>query len=249
MILLHLIAMIPFALVSGIYIHDSDDKLMMKKQFMFPVMDNYMPHGKHLKLKRLLRKMGSDFDAEWMSVRTPDLSNVVPESTLKHVDGIDRLLQKNRINYLIDSHVSDFNNNNKTKETLFVFLEKLSHCEIRYQWDDLGSLFWPRYVKSGKCVTGDSCSWPPGMLCQSKKPKILKILNWRCVRKNANSKPVNGVQNNKSMDVRNVGKNKQIAGKIRLKTKRSITSVLKQNLRCRWRKITHEVIAKCECSC
>ena len=62
-----------------------------------------------------------------------------------------------------------------------MFLEQLSHCPLSYQWKDLGSSVWPRYIKETYCVR-KSCSYPDGMFCSSSDRAMVKVtlLYWTC---------------------------------------------------------------------
>ncbi|KAL5965703.1 Noggin [Taenia solium] len=55
-------------------------------------------------------------------------------------------------------------------------------CEMDFIWKDLGSLYWPRWIRMGVCLArlGSSCSWPPGMKCQPSGSRVLRLLNWNC---------------------------------------------------------------------
>jgi len=79
-------------------------------------------------------------------------------------------------------------------------LERAS-CPIRLVWNDMGALFWPRWVRRGECddettagysrdVIADSqhdkdkiiksCSWPPGMRCVPEASRNIHLLRWQC---------------------------------------------------------------------
>ncbi|VDM31484.1 unnamed protein product [Hydatigera taeniaeformis] len=55
-------------------------------------------------------------------------------------------------------------------------------CEMDFIWKDMGSLYWPRWIRMGVCLArlGSSCSWPPGMKCQPSGSRVLRLLNWNC---------------------------------------------------------------------
>ncbi|TPP67698.1 Bone morphogenetic protein antagonist noggin [Fasciola gigantica] len=55
-------------------------------------------------------------------------------------------------------------------------------CEMEFIWEDLGSLFWPRWIRRGVCLNkpSQSCSWPPGMKCQPSGSRALRLLHWKC---------------------------------------------------------------------
>ena len=81
------------------------------------------------------------------------------------------------------------------------WLVEKATCPVRYIWEDLGTHFWPRYVRRGFCTENtipdevktrvqsslteerlieQDCSWPPGMFCVSGDAKLLRILSWKC---------------------------------------------------------------------
>lgn len=55
-------------------------------------------------------------------------------------------------------------------------------CEMEFVWEDLGPLFWPRWIRRGVCLNnqGRSCSWPPGMKCHPSGSRALQLLHWKC---------------------------------------------------------------------
>ena len=69
----------------------------------------------------------------------------------------------------------------RAKKHFRQYLEQLSHCPLNYQWKDLGSSVWPRYIKETYCVR-KSCSYPPGMYCSSSDRAMVKVtlLYWTC---------------------------------------------------------------------
>lgn len=224
---------------TSIYILDGESNHLIKKQFSFPVMGHYLPQGKQLKTKRLLRKLGGEFNTEWLSVGTPRSSNYVPNSdATEHGNDIARWLENTRLARLIDKYSVDLALTNRTKQTIKTFMQRMTQCQTSFEWKDMGSLFWPRYIKSGKCVTGPSCSWPTGMICQSTEEKILYVLHWRCTRrKHPNKRKINISQQTTNND-----------NKDNMQTRR-LSDVFKRKLKCRWKKRPHEVTVKCGCSC
>ncbi|KAI4878928.1 hypothetical protein NFI96_002657 [Prochilodus magdalenae] len=51
----------------------------------------------------------------------------------------------------------------KMRRRLQLWLWSYTFCPVVYAWQDLGSRFWPRYVKVGSCASKRSCSVPEGM--------------------------------------------------------------------------------------
>ncbi|XP_054831524.1 noggin [Eublepharis macularius] len=71
----------------------------------------------------------------------------------------------------------------KLRRKLQLWLWSQTFCPVLYAWNDLGSRFWPRYVKVGSCFSKRSCSLPEGMVCKPAKSVHLTILRWRCQRR------------------------------------------------------------------
>nr|O93525.1 RecName: Full=Noggin; AltName: Full=cNoggin; Flags: Precursor [Gallus gallus]AAC83570.1 noggin homolog [Gallus gallus] len=71
----------------------------------------------------------------------------------------------------------------KLRRKLQMWLWSQTFCPVLYTWNDLGSRFWPRYVKVGSCYSKRSCSVPEGMVCKPAKSVHLTILRWRCQRR------------------------------------------------------------------
>ncbi|XP_042308681.1 noggin [Sceloporus undulatus] len=71
----------------------------------------------------------------------------------------------------------------KLRRKLQLWLWSQTFCPVLYSWSDLGSRFWPRFVKVGSCFSKRSCSVPEGMLCKPAKSLHLTLLRWRCQRR------------------------------------------------------------------
>ncbi|XP_062842813.1 noggin-1 [Trichomycterus rosablanca] len=71
----------------------------------------------------------------------------------------------------------------KLKRRLQMWLWARSACPVRYTWTDLGSRFWPQYVRVGGCRTERSCSVPEGMTCAPAGSTRVTLLRWRCARR------------------------------------------------------------------
>ena len=193
------------------------------------------PRKKNLKRSRLLRKMGEDFDDEWMSIEAPppaemDVEVVQTEQVEELVRQISELDLERELAEMagdIDNEVEDAreggggNNNNKAMISVFEqWLVKRSSCPVRYTWEDLGEYFWPRWIRRGHCGDEDSveedpgrvCSWPAGMRCLPGAARTLHILRWHCRRR----KPGGG------------GPGRH---------------------RCKWFKIPYPITSGCRCAC
>ncbi len=65
----------------------------------------------------------------------------------------------------------------RTRRNLRKFLAFYTACPVKYQWQDYGPRFWPRWVKTGRCLeTERSCSIPPGMHCRPQRHKSVSLL-------------------------------------------------------------------------
>ncbi|GFT54687.1 uncharacterized protein TNCV_4266841 [Trichonephila clavipes] len=61
------------------------------------------------------------------------------------------------------------------------YLLKRSACPTVFTWFDLGSTFWPRWIRKGDCENrGEFCSFPPGMHCVPNRSKTVLVLQWTC---------------------------------------------------------------------
>ncbi|KAM3864358.1 noggin-1 [Diretmus argenteus] len=76
----------------------------------------------------------------------------------------------------------------KLKRRLQQWLWAYSFCPVVYTWNDLGNRFWPRFVRTGSCLSKRSCSVPEGMVCKPANSTHLTILRWRCVQRKAGLK-------------------------------------------------------------
>lgn len=203
-----------------------------------PDLNKYIPRKKDLKLKKLLRKLGEDFDADWMSIETP-VGLSVDHVTLSNDASVDLKL------------VREFNHLNLTftnqqglavdvsSENLELFKRWLLHhgsCSVTFQWEDLGTLFWPRWVKLGSCVNEYSCSWPPGMHCVPMESKLIHVLRWNCNKHRKHRK--HHRKHARMNHVHNINEKHKRRRKGR-----------RMGLRCRWTKVEFPVTDICFCSC
>lgn len=76
----------------------------------------------------------------------------------------------------------------KLRRRLQQWLWAYSHCPLTHTWSDLGSRFWPRFVRNGNCLSKRSCSVPEGMTCKAASSTHLTLLRWRCVQRKAGLK-------------------------------------------------------------
>ena len=191
------------------------------------IVDPYLPKGNQLKVKKLLRRLGRHFDPEFMSVDKPGNSEEQDKLTFSmDSHDIKAWLYKHNIGNSVDKQIF---------EMLVKTLQQTSSCKIQNDWEDLGKLFFPRYIKTGTCISRGSCSWPSGMRCQPSDVKVLRVLRWRCKRK-------------RRVSIKSKNPNRTKDGKI-MKTKIKLSSQKFGKLKCNWKLIPYEVTIGCSCQC
>ncbi|KAK7498607.1 hypothetical protein BaRGS_00010267 [Batillaria attramentaria] len=163
-----------------------------------PNIRRFTPRKKHLKTHKLMRRLRKDFDPFWMSVERPADAD---EETAKEATVDPTLVRAvDRLNFTLrspDGTVLEIEES--VTHVLSAWLLQRSNCRVHYVWDDLGILYWPRWVRRGFCQAGDSpasgstdtsfsstpslsssCSWPPGMHCVPAESRRIRILRWQC---------------------------------------------------------------------
>lgn len=175
-----------------------------------PNIRRFTPRRKHLKPHKLMRRMRKDWDPFWMSAERPEEvhGEVVREAPT------DPTLVKalERLNFTLrrGPDGAPLILEESVQHVLGAWLMQRSTCHVHYVWDDLGILYWPRWVRRGFCEAGDShssrpssssfshsslgfspsssstpslsssCSWPPGMHCVPAESRRIRILRWQC---------------------------------------------------------------------
>lgn len=142
----------------------------------------YDPREQDLSESALRKKLGSSFDAEFMSVTSPNATvasglatsppPAAPGGTMP--DELRRL-DMTRTPYGLHVRVGK-----KARRKFLQFLWSHTHCPVLYTWRDLGLRFWPRYVREGHCFTRRSCSLPQGMFCKPSASVSKTFLRWYC---------------------------------------------------------------------
>ncbi|XP_071943831.1 noggin-2-like [Antedon mediterranea] len=137
------------------------------------------PTEKDLKLSKLTKAIGDDFEPHWMSINEPRNKNmgIIDEIDNDLIDEFRNLSMKYR-----DDNGNRVRISADTEAVFEKWLTQRSNCPIEYKWIDLGQLFWPRWVKRGECVQ-KKCSWPSGMQCRSTEMLTIQPLRWHCIRK------------------------------------------------------------------
>ena len=122
-----------------------------------PNVRRFTPRKKHLKPHKLRRRLRKDWDPFWMSAERPEeaLVEVVREaprdpSLVKAVE---------RLNFTLRGGGEDGEPGGSLEESvtrlLGAWLLQRSTCRVHYVWDDLGVLYWPRWVRRGFCQADD----------------------------------------------------------------------------------------------
>ncbi|XP_048870593.1 noggin-2-like [Brienomyrus brachyistius] len=109
--------------------------------------------------------------------------------------------------------------------SLRAWLVRTATCGLRYQWVDLGPVFWPRWLRHTDCEqsgTSQSCSFPSGMSCRQAQVTQIKILAWHCWGNEDRGSEVMGEADSGA----------SLFGK-----------------RCVWRQVPYPVVTACKCSC
>uniref|UniRef100_H3AGA3 Noggin n=2 Tax=Latimeria chalumnae TaxID=7897 RepID=H3AGA3_LATCH len=151
-----------------------------------PVFD---PKERDLNDTMLRTILGSNFDPNFMSFSLPD-ERLAGNEDLAELDLTLRqkptgvMPSEIKLLEFYDAlHGKKHRLSKKLRRKLQMWLWSHTFCPVLYTWDDLGTRFWPRYVKVGSCYTKRSCSVPEGMVCKPAKSVHLTILRWRCQRR------------------------------------------------------------------
>lgn len=205
---------------------------------LFPLLNvgHYMPSANQMKIKKLIRRLGRHFDPEFMSIENPDFSNnVVGAEKAEHENNLFSGQSRDIIRWL-NQHNLESGISNQTLHQMAELLGSISSCRVKHEWDELGSLFFPRFVRTGSCVSQGSCSWPPGMTCKPGREKKVRILRWQCKRKRS-------ISNNQRH------KNRTKGGRTKGSRKRPSRVGIVDKVKCNWKLIPWEVTLDCICSC
>lgn len=194
------------------------------------------PRGKHMKTSRLLKKMGSDFQGAWMSVERPTPNDFQRSDEVSLPEEQVAMLMEQVTDLDIETEILEMMGESESGHEPTVskavgafqqWLVKKSSCPVKFEWEDLGEFFWPRYVRRGECQqraagwersAPASCSWPRGMSCNPADAEVLQILRWHCRRR-------------KTPDL------------LGLTTRQKI----RKSYKCRWIKVPYPVTSSCKC--
>lgn len=150
-----------------------------------PVLD---PRERDLNETDLRSALGSHFDPLFMSVSAPG-GEEKPAGTEELSDAELRqrltgvMPKEIRALEFEVQHGKKQKPSKKLRRRLQLWLWSYALCPVVYAWNDLGSRFWPRYLRVGSCYNKRSCSVPEGMVCRAAKSTHFTILRWRCLQK------------------------------------------------------------------
>nr|CAG4641552.1 EOG090X037N [Eurycercus lamellatus] len=161
----------------------------------------YDPKPKDIDAAALRLRLKDHFDGRFMSIGQPKEAILYPNGTAEYP------VRYNNNNNLSASSSKKANSNNndnlrskwnlgslqlpdgtrvrtrlsrKVRKKLEKFLWLYTQCPVIYRWKDLGSRYWPRWIKQGRCHANQSCSFPPGMSCRASEEREVVILRWHC---------------------------------------------------------------------
>ena len=199
---------------------------------------------RHLSNDDMFRKLGHHFDPEWMAVDKPAILTTFGSGFNRSRDDPELVRDLRRLRF---TYRDDRGAERRLAASVVVELERWlldqARCDVLYTWEDMGELFWPRWVRHGRCDSLAVCSWPPGMYCAPAPSDTLRLLHWQCRRRPTNA------------DRRRITRHSDDAS--------SSSSLLRSGNRqgrryrprngrqpvCRWKKVPYPVTSECFCSC
>uniref|UniRef100_A0A665VY95 Noggin n=1 Tax=Echeneis naucrates TaxID=173247 RepID=A0A665VY95_ECHNA len=148
-----------------------------------PVLD---PKEKDLNETELRSVLGGHFDPVFMSVSPPEdkySGNEDPTEAEMRLRLSGPMPKEIRAMDFEVPHGKKQKPSRKLRRRLQLWLWSFASCPVLQAWTDLGSRFWPRYVKVGSCSSKRSCSVPDGMVCRPAKSTHFTVLRWRCLQR------------------------------------------------------------------
>lgn len=110
------------------------------------------PKKKQSKEKKLRRILGDDFDERWVSVNKPEVTVSRGRSRQSDHDLTSELSAINTSVVMADKGL--INLAPGVSKLLEKWLLQRARCDVTFIWEDVGDLFWPRWLKRGVCGTG-----------------------------------------------------------------------------------------------
>ena len=216
----------------------------------------FMPSKKNLRKKQLLKRLGVDFSRHWMSLEKP-YDNASGGKTAATVaverrPDVHLASDVSKLNFTYVDEDGDVVTMSAYQQRVVErWLVQRASCSVRFQWRDMGAVFWPRWVRHGECSGETSCSWPPGMHCVPVERHPIRLLRWQCrrrPRRGRKRKRWNRRRRNRKRGHKRGRKHKTPSGKRLTNSNKRFWSK-KSNLICRWVKVPYHVASKCSCSC
>ncbi|KAK2820275.1 hypothetical protein Q5P01_023234 [Channa striata] len=137
----------------------------------------YDPREQDLAERTLRKKLGSNFDPNFMSISSPMLVNLTAQDNQVKLQGpMPNDIKK--LDLTETPYGKRVKVGKKARRKFLQWLWTYTHCPVVYTWKDLGVRFWPRYIKEGNCFSERSCSFPEGMSC--KPVKSINKIFLRC---------------------------------------------------------------------
>ncbi|XP_030626058.1 noggin-2 [Chanos chanos] len=145
----------------------------------------YDPREQDLSERTLRKKLGSNFDPNFMSIGMPPQFNssstaqAQQDAQLARVPGpMPNDIKK--LDLTETPYGKRLKVGKKARRKFLQLLWTYTYCPVLYTWKDLGARFWPRYIKEGNCFNERSCSFPEGMFCKPVKSVTKTFLRWYC---------------------------------------------------------------------
>lgn len=206
---------------------------------------NRRPKKKNLDREQLLEILGNYYDPDWMSIdEPPALANndtdrgamyVVRHDNWQHAELVKQLQTSNLSLELAQLGGERITEDRTVVTAVEKWLLQKASCPVKYAWEDIGTLFWPRYIKRGECTSvPGTCSWPPGMHCVPSGTSAIHILRWQCkIPKGKGRRRQFKAQKDHKKDwpKRNNDRDQQI------------------NLKCTWIRVPYPITSDCLCTC
>ncbi|KAM3833143.1 noggin-like [Vipera latastei] len=155
-----------------------------------------VPKPKHLRTSKLMKLLGSSYEPFWMSPEDPrdrnpstkELSAQKRELTKHTARFRKKLLQEtSRLELPKLLPLLPFEDGiARNLSQSFIYhlrrwLVDSAICSLTSSWIDMGSVFWPRWIRHTYCdLMQAGCTWPPGMTCQPAQITHIKLLAWHC---------------------------------------------------------------------
>ncbi|XP_032817206.2 noggin-2-like [Petromyzon marinus] len=154
------------------------------------------PKAKDLDERALLKKLGSNFDHNFMSIATPESerqpggesTTTTTTTTTAAVTAADRKPKPTgpipsdikRLDLTETLYGQKLKLGKRARRKFLQWLWAHTACPVVYSWKELNVRFWPRYIKEGSCYSARSCSVPEGMVCKPVKFSNKTFLRWHC---------------------------------------------------------------------